>query len=398
MFIMKKMTRKIMIASGTCLIAVVIALYGTGTKKPTRQIQKSYLDQYENLVPVVIIGTGPAGLGAALHTARDNKQPIAITGDEPGGLLTKTGEVENWLGVPTVKGEAAVAMAADQAAQYGAVFLHDTVEKVDLSEWPFAVHTFNDLTLRALTIVIATGARPRMLDIPGEAESWGSGLSTCALCDAWAYKNAQDTILVVGGGDSAVEEAIQLAQHASSITIAVRSNRMRASAQSQERLKKYPSIKVMYNTMVEEIIRGVPQSEDLDDEEEMNERIIGVRLRNTASNTEEYLPVAGVFLAIGHIPNSELFTGQVAMDSEGYITTEGRTQATSVSGVFVAGDVADPRYRQATYAAGMGVAAGIDACRYLDESGFTPEIAMTLRKGHSWQTLTEITTKILFFH
>jgi len=343
-----------------------------------RFIDLTSLLGYENIVPVLVIGSGPAGLGAALHAARDNKFPLVIMGDEPGGLLTKTGEIENWLGMPTLVGEVAMDQVTQQVAHYGAQFLHDTVIAVDTDQWPFKVSLSSGMTLYALSIVIATGAHSRTLNIPGEQESWGYGLSTCAKCDAWAYKNKE--VVVIGGGDSAIEEAIQLSQHARKVTIFVRSGHMRATAHMQERLSAYENISVVYNTIVQEIIRTPGQ-----------DRSVGhVKLCNTENNDTSLFATDGVFLAIGHVPSTELFKGKIDLDDQGYIIVRGRTQQTLTDGIFAAGDVADKVYRQATYAAGMGVAAGIEASHYLDEIGFTPAVIRALEQHQGQCQLKQV--------
>lgn len=364
------------VVSVVILAVTSTALYdpqNPGTNLATQQervIELATLQNYENVVPVLIIGSGPAGLGAALHPARDNKFPVIVMGDEPGGLLTRTGEVENWLGVPTTRGQDAIDHATQQVASFGTKFLYDTVTSVDVHEWPFEVHTADGLTLHALTLVIATGARPRTLGVPGEQESWGRGLSTCAKCDAWAYKNAEN-VVVVGGGESAIEEAIQLAQHAKEVTILVRGGSMRATAHSQELLAHYPAITVVYHTVVQEIVLSNAEQP----------KVEAVKIMDTRTHRVRSMATTGVFLAIGHRPNTQLFTDSVVMDQEGYITLTGRTQETSVRGVFAAGDVADNMYRQAPYAGAMGIAAGIDACRELHAIGLTPAVIAALQQS-----------------
>jgi thioredoxin reductase (NADPH) len=315
---------------------------------------------FENVVPLVIIGSGSAGLPAAIYGARSMIKTVVIKGPLPGGLLTQTTDVENWPGEQLIMGPNLIGNMEKQAQKLGVEFMHDTVISIDFSSWPYKITTDNGKDLHALSIIIATGATPFTLGIPGEQEYWGRGVGTCAVCDAAFYKN--EDVVVVGGGDSAVEEAIQLAQYARSITILVRKDKMRAAARMQQRLKGYPTITVRYNVEVQKVVGD-------------EQHVTGVELLDTKTNTVELMPVSGLFLAIGHTPNSLLVKGAVSTDDNGYILTKGKTQETNIPGVFAAGEVEDNRYRQAIVSAGRGASAALDAVNFLTELGFTPSMA-----------------------
>jgi len=315
-------------------------------------------------MPVVIIGGGPAGLSAALYTARANFDTIVFEGDEPGGQLTKTTYVENWPGVKRMLGKFAVGRVREQAALYGAQFLPDQVVSVDFSRWPFVVKGSSGVELRAMVVVIGTGAKPRYLNIPGEQKYWGAGVTACAICDAPLYKGEE--VVVIGGGDAAAEEATQLAAYASKVTVLVRKGKMRAAPSMQERLKDYSNIFVKYNVEVQEVLGD-------------GDVVTGVRLLNNLTGQPFDFKTDGVFLAIGRIPNSQIFEGILDLDTAGHIDVIGRSQATSVSGIFAAGDVANPDYKQAGVAAGDGIKAGLDASRYLTDLGLSDKMAAQLK-------------------
>lgn len=251
-----------------------------------------------------------------------------------------------------------------QARHHGVRIIEDAVERIDTSRWPYTIYTENGQIVRALTIIIATGASPRRLYVTGEERYWGFGVTSCAVCDAPFFKG--QSVVVVGGGDSAVEEAIQLASYASKITILVRKGSMRAAASMQDRLKAYDKISIMYNVEVTEVMGN-------------DTKVTGVKLKNHATGATEVMATDGVFLAIGHDPNTSFIKGVINTDAAGYIHVKDRTQATSVDGIFAAGDVEDYRYRQAGSAAGSGINAGLDAVRFLDDHGYTPTIAAALQ-------------------
>ncbi len=315
-------------------------------------------------IPIAIIGTGPSGASAAIYGARSMMRTVAFQGSRPGGLLTMTSDVENWPGVKKNKGMEIMDSIANQAKEFGAIFADDTIKSIDFSSWPYKITTDLDKEYYAFTLVIATGANPILLGLPSEQHFFGRGVGTCALCDAAFYKGKE--VAIVGGGDSAVEEAIQLAAYASKVTVLVRKEKMRAAASMQHMLKEYPHIHIVYNTEVQEVL-----GDDKDG-------VTGLRLLNNTTNKVSDFKVDGLFLAIGHEPSTTLFKGKLAMDKQGYLTMKGRTQQTSVTGVFAGGDCHDHRYRQAVTASGFGAAAGIDAVNYLKEIGFSTQMQQAL--------------------
>lgn len=322
------------------------------------------LDDKKNVFPIVVIGSGPAGLTAGLYGARAKKKTLIIEGTKPGGLLTETSYVENWPGHKAILGKDLMAGIREQVERLGANFIDDSVEKVDFKQWPFAITTDDGKIIYALSVIITTGASPSPLNIPGEKEYWGKGVTTCAICDAPFY-NGKD-VVVIGGGDSAVAEAIQLAAYAKKITILVRKDKMRAAAANQDLLLGYKHISVMYNIEPKEITGD-------------GNHVTGIKLFNNKTQEIIQMPVDGVFLAIGHKPNTALFKGEVELDKNGYVALKNHTMATSVPGVFAAGDVEDHRYRQAIVSAGHGSAAALDADAFLNEIGFNAEVAARIQ-------------------
>ena len=302
-------------------------------------------------VKVLILGSGPAGLSAALYTARADLAPVVLTGMELGGQVSLTFDVENYPGFPDgVGGTELVQLFQKQAERFGAKVEFDTALEVDLSKRPFQVKTYNTEYL-ADTLIITTGATSRHLDVPGETELTGRGVSYCATCDGWFFKERD--VFVVGGGDSALEESIFLTRYAKSVTIVHRRDEFRAGAILQNRAQSNSKIKFLMNSVVEKIIGdGSVQK---------------VQLRNLLTQEIQDLPADGIFVFIGHTPNSQLFKGQLEMDDQGYIKVD-NLMHTNVPGVFAAGEVADPHYRQVITSAGMGAAAGMQANHFLDEN------------------------------
>jgi thioredoxin reductase (NADPH) len=301
---------------------------------------------------VVIIGTGCAGLTAAIYAARANLNPLALTGAMPGGLLTTTTTVENFPGFPDgVDGYDLVTRLQQQAERFGARVQFGTVEAVDLSRQPYTL-TVDGEPVQTQTIIIATGAGHRHLGLASEARLEKKGVTFCATCDGALPAFRNQPVAVVGGGDSACEEALYLTRFAAIVYLVHRRDALRASKIMAQRVLSNPKIKPLWDSVVTEVLDA-----SLD-------RVTGVKLRNVKTNAQTVVNCAGVFVAIGHVPNTELFAGQLEMDANGYILLK-RGAETSLPGVFVAGDCADHVYRQAVTAASMGCMAAIDAERYL---------------------------------
>jgi len=301
---------------------------------------------------VVIVGTGCAGLTAALYTARANLRPLVLTGKQPGGLLTTTSVVENYPGFPEgIDGYELMVRMQKQAERFGARVQFGTLEAVDLSRQPFSL-TVDGERVEAETLLIATGASHRHLGLESEEKLENKGVTYCATCDGALPRFRNQPLVVVGGGDSACEEATYLTRFGSAIYLVHRRDKLRASKIMAERTLAHDKIKPVWDSAVTEVL-GINQ-----------QKVTGVRLKNLKTGAESTLDAAGVFVAIGHIPNTQLFKGMLDMDEHGYIIPKQGT-ATNVPGVFVAGDCADRVYRQAVTAAGMGCAAAIDAERFL---------------------------------
>jgi thioredoxin reductase (NADPH) len=298
---------------------------------------------------VIILGSGPAGLTAAVYAGRANLFPLLIEGVEAGGQLMLTTDVENYPGfVDGIMGPELMERMRKQAARFGTEYLTDDVTEVDLSATPFLVKT-GDQGLRSHALIIATGATARMLGVPGERELLGHGVSTCATCDGFFFREKE--LLVVGGGDSAVEEAIFLTKFATKVTVVHRRDQLRASKILQERAFSNPKIDFLWSS----IVTGISG----------NGKVEEVALENLKTGDVKNVRADGLFVAIGHIPNTHLFEGQLEL-TDGYIVTRGGSTETSIPGVFAAGDVVDYRYRQAVTAAGLGCMAAMDAERYLE--------------------------------
>ena len=307
---------------------------------------------------VIIIGSGPAGLTAAIYTARANMGPLFIEGepsstsDQPGGQLMLTTEVENFPGFPEgIMGPELMMHFRAQAARFGAEFITQKATEVDFNQRPFTVEV-GDITYKSHTVIISTGAQSLMLGLPNEDRLIGHGLSTCATCDGFFFKDQE--IAVVGGGDSAVEEATFLTRFASKVYLVHRRDELRASKIMQERALNNPKIEILCNKKVTEI--------------QGDEKLSGVVLEDTVSGEENALPITGLFIAIGHQPNTALFADQLDLKDNGYLVTEPNSSKTQVPGVFACGDVQDDYYRQAITAAGSGCMAAIDAERWLEEN------------------------------
>jgi len=300
---------------------------------------------------VLILGSGPAGLTAAVYCARANLSPLLIDGSQPGGQLTMTTEVENFPGFPKgIMGPQLIQDMRAQAERFGTKFRQGHVSAVDFQSRPFRITVDGEDILETKTLIICTGASANLLGLPSENRLMGHGVSTCATCDGFFFRGKE--IAVVGGGDSAVEEATFLTKFASKVTLIHRRDTLRASKIMQDRAMANEKLAFQWNSTLEEILG--------------DEVVTGVRLRNIQTHQTEELPLSGVFVAIGHTPNTSLFKGQIDMDEVGYIRTQPSRTTTNIPGVFAAGDVQDSNYRQAITAAGSGCMAAIDAERYLE--------------------------------
>jgi thioredoxin reductase (NADPH) len=316
---------------------------------------------------VIIIGSGPAGLTAAIYAGRANLSPLVIegypssTGDQPGGQLMLTTDIENYPGfIEGLAGPELMGNMREQAARFGAEFLTTKVEKVDFSSQPFRVwapdpSTGEQVEHRGRSVIVSTGARSLRLGLEAEARLLSHGVSTCATCDGFFFRDKD--IAVIGGGDSALEEAIFLTKFGDTVTVVHRRKELRASKIMQDRAFKNDKIRFVWDSVVTDIAG--------------DNKVEGIHLHNNASGEDSFLPVSGVFVAIGHVPNTDLFAGQLDMDENGYLVTAADSTATNVSGVFACGDVQDHIYRQAVTAAGTGCMAAIDSERWLEASHTT---------------------------
>jgi thioredoxin reductase (NADPH) len=303
-------------------------------------------------VKVLIIGSGPAGLSAALYAARAELAPVVLTGIQLGGQAALTFTVENYPGFPEGVGGAQLGeLFQKQAEHFGAKVEFDTANEVDFSKQPFNVKTDNAEYV-ADTVIIATGASPNQLNVPGESELTGRGVSYCATCDGWFFKDKK--VIVVGGGDSALEEGLFITRYASSVTIIHRRDELRASPVLQKRAAAHPKLNFIWDTVVTEVLGS--------------ERVEAVRLKNLKTEVEAILETDGAFVFIGHTPNTQMFKGRLEMDDRGYLKVNERMH-TSVAGVFASGEAADPHFRQVVTSAGMGAAAAMEATRFLEAQG-----------------------------
>lgn len=300
-------------------------------------------------VQVLILGSGPTGLSAALYAARAELAPVVLTGIQLGGQAALTYTVENYPGFPEGVGGAQLGeLFQKQAERFGAKVEFDTANQVDFSLRPFAVKTDNAEYV-ADSLIIATGASPNQLGIPGEKELTGRGVSYCATCDGWFFKDKR--VVIVGGGDSALEEGLFITRYAASVTIVHRREELRASPILQKRATEHPKMSFIWNTIVTEVIGS--------------DKVEAVRLQNVKTGEEQILETDGVFIFIGHTPNTQMFKGKLDMDERGYLKVNEKME-TSLPGVFAGGEAADPHFRQVVTSAGMGAAAAIEATRYLE--------------------------------
>ncbi len=306
---------------------------------------------------VLIIGSGPAGYSAAIYAARANLEPVLIAGLEPGGQLMITTDVENYPGfADVIQGPWLMEQMRLQAAHVGTKLIQDQIIYVDFNTRPFICHGEGGTIYKAETLIICTGAQAKWLGLPSEMKFRGFGVSGCATCDGFFFRGKK--VAVVGGGNTAVEEALYLTNHASKVTLIHRRDTLRAEKILQERLFKNPKIHVIWNHVVEEVVGN-----------ENPLSVTGVRLKDQTSDKTQILPLDGLFVAIGHSPNTKIFKGKLNLDEEGYIVGSPLSSMTNIKGVFAAGDVRDKTYRQAVTAAGMGCMGALDAATYLQDQG-----------------------------
>lgn len=300
---------------------------------------------------VAIIGSGPAGLTAAIYAGRANLSPILFTGVPAGGQLMITTEVDNFPGFPKgVQGPELMELMRQQAERFGTVMVEDDVSSVDFSHRPFVLRGGSGAVVEAESVIVATGASALWLDVPGEEKYRGKGVSACATCDGFFFKGKD--VVVVGGGDTAMEESTFLTKFAKSVLLVHRRDAFRASKIMQDKVRSNPKIKIAFNTVVEEVVGN-------------EKEVTGLKLRDVKEGRSYSAPVDGLFIAIGHRPNTDVFKGHLDLDAKGYLKLHNGTY-TNVEGIFGCGDVSDPRYRQAVTAAGMGCMAAMDAEKWLE--------------------------------
>lgn len=319
--------------------------------------------KFENVVPVAIIGSGPAGLSAALYVARAGMKAFVFGGPTPCGQLTQTTFIENWPGREKVLGIDLMNDIKHQAEFFGACIINDTITYADFSTWPFTLKTEEEREFKALSVILATGAYPKVLSVPGEKKFWGKGVTTCAVCDAPFFVGKE--VVIVGGGDSAAEQVFELAPYVKKVTVLVRGDKMRAAKLMQDRVLAYDNVQIDYNKQIKGIYGDDTGIKSID-------------VLDTITGQVESRGIDGVFLAIGHTPNSEIFKKDLKLTEHGYLVMEGRSQQTSKKGIFAAGEIQDDTYRQAAVASGEGIKAALDAASFLYKIGFTSKVGKAL--------------------
>lgn len=334
-------------------------------KDELAQFDLSKLNSLKKIYPVVVIGSGPAGLTASMYTSRAKFKTLVITGDEVGGQLIEASYVENFPTQPKMSGLTLMDYLKAQTQKFGTELFATKVISVKTNVWPFQIELANGDVIEAITIIIATGGSQRTLNIPGVKEFWGKGIGVCSICDAPFDQDKE--VAIIGGGDAAADRALQLSAYAKQVTLLVRGPVMRAAAVVQDYINNAKNIRILFNVEVKKI-NG-------------KERVEGVEIVDTKTGKASVLPVESVYFAMGFVPRSDLFKGQLALDKEGYIQLS-NGQATSVKGIFAAGTVEDSRYQKSATAAGNGSKAGMDAIEFLQNIGFNPDIAQALKKNY----------------
>ncbi|MCX5923322.1 MAG: FAD-dependent oxidoreductase [Candidatus Dependentiae bacterium] len=337
----------------------------------------------ENVVPVAIIGSGPAGLSAALYVARAGMKAFVFAGPMPCGQLTQTTYIENWPGTEKIMGPELMNDMKKQVVSFGATIIHDTVTSIDFTKWPFSLKTEEGRCFKAMSIILATGATPKTLGIPGEQEFFGKGVTTCAVCDASFFKGKE--VVISGGGDSAAEMVFELAPYVKKVTMLVRKGSMKAAAAIQKRVFECPNAVIEFH---KELVAIYGSAKDCQKHEENtcgcnSPEVCAIDVYDNETKKTERRPIDGVFLSIGHDPNNKLIKGSIDLDEHGCMVMNGRTQQSSMPGVFAAGEIQDPFYRQAIVAAGEGAKAALDATSFLYDIGFTVAIGQKLDQNFS---------------
>ncbi len=350
-------------------ISPLILFLTTVYKNPTPlTLELQNVFEKENVVPVIIIGSGPAGLSAAAIIARAGIKVLVITGKELGGQLTEAKIVENLPGKKKMTGAQAMDGFKKQALNFGARLLYDTVERVDFTSWPFKIWTEDNNLLHALAVIIATGGIPRKLALPGVAQYWGKGIGYCSICDA--PFNTDQNVAIVGNSDYAIDQATQVAAFAKKVIIITSEDHLNTSASMQEHLRETPNISVLSNTELTNILGD-------------DHKLTAIEIKDNRTNRYKTLPIQGLYFAMGYDPNSALFKDTVDCTPQGYIKVSGINQKTSIPGVFAAGtvEIEDPAYQKAVVASGRGSAAALGVIEFLQELKFTPQAARDMQKN-----------------
>lgn len=321
------------------------------------------LTNSNNIVTLAVIGSGPAGLTAALYGARGGMPTVLFTGDLLGGQLTQATYLENWPGKAEILGSDIIDGLFEQISKFNVQVVEDKIINVDFNSWPRILHTESGEKILALSVIIATGAAPRKLGVEGEAEYFGKGVSSCAVCDCHFFKNKD--VAIVGGGDSAIEEAMQLAPYASNIFILIRDTKMKANKSMQNKLEDFDNVHIIYNKQILKVIGN-------------QKTVTALEIKDLITEKIEIFPINGLFLAIGQNPNTKLFADYLKLNKFGYIVIDPATHETSISGIFAAGDTEDAEYKQAIVAAASGCKSALRAVKWLREIGLTDKVIKSL--------------------